>query len=161
MRRATARTRMALLFAHPHWIAAGAIAGACLAIEYGLDARMSAAQMRLSILAALAIGLPAVVWTKRLMRRHIEFYAEYSLQLGGRAAQIAFWRSNWKYLLISMPLVLALCAVIGVCERFGIPCVPALGMVLILCVLLYPEQEEVYRRIRAKIAEKANNDSGV
>ena len=159
--RPPARVRMALFFAHPGWLIAVAAAGAVLAIEHGLGYKVSATELRTSLLIGLAIGMPAVLITKRMVRQHMEFYCEYCLHVGDWASRAEFWRQNWKNLSANLPISLAIAATYIAARQLRLHWLPMLGMMLILCLLLYPEQEEVYRRIRAKVAEKANNDSGV
>ena len=148
-----ARVRMALFFAHPGWLIAVAGAGAILAIEHGLANKLSATELRTSLTIAVLIGMPAVLITKRMVRLHMDFYSEYCFQIGDRAAQVEFWKQNWKNLSANLPLTVAITATGFAAKYLRVHWLPMLGMMLILCLLLYPEQEEVYRRIRQKIVE--------
>lgn len=144
---------MALFFAHPGWLIAVAGAGAVLAIEHGLGYKVSATELRTSLTIAVLIGMPAILITKRMVRRHMDFYCEYSFHVGDWASRAEFWKQNWKNLSANIPISLAILATYLAAKYLRVQWLPMLGMMLILCLLLYPEQEEVYRRIRAKVAE--------
>ena len=147
------RVRMALFFAHPGWLIAVAAAGAVLAIEHGLGYKVSPTELRTSLLIGLAIGMPAVLLTKLMVRRHMEFYCEYCFHVGDLASRAEFWKQNWKNLSANIPISAAILATYLAARYLRVHWLPMLGMMLVLCLLLYPEQEEVHRRIRAKAAE--------
>lgn len=128
-----------------------------MAVEYALASRATSREMRISMMTAVVIGLPAILYTKHLVRQHIAFYTEYSFQVGDRTVYMEFWRRNWKNLSANLPLTLAVAATWLASRYFRVHWAPMLGMMLILCVLLYPEQEEIHRRIKTKIAEMVRN----
>ncbi len=144
------RTRRALFFAHPFWLPAVALAGAMLAVEYAVASKAGPHAMRVSAVMALVIGLPAVLYTKYLVRRNMSFYWEYTFVIADRAAQLEFWRRNWKNLYANVPLSLAVVATWFASRELRVEWAPMLGLMLILWVLLYPEQEEIHRRIKEK-----------
>jgi hypothetical protein len=144
------RTRRALFFAHPFWLLAVALAGALLAVEYAVASKAGPRAMRVSAVMALVIGLPSVLYTKYLVRRSIAFYSEYSFIIAERAAQLEFWRKNWRNLYANVPLTLAIITTWFASRELQVEWAPMLGMMLILYVLLYPEQEEIHRRIKER-----------
>ena len=142
---------MALVFAHPGWLTAVTLAGAVLAIEHSLANRISPTELRTSLLVGLAIGLPTILYTKLMVRRHMDFYCQYCFHVGDWASRAEFWRQNWKNLSANVPISLAILATWFAARQLRLHWLPMLGMMLILCLALYPEQQEVYVRIRQKI----------
>lgn len=149
------RSKLAAFLSHPYWLLVVSLAGACMAMEYAIMYKANGREMRISMMTAIAIGLPAILYTKHLAKQHISFYAEYSFQIGDRAVYLEFWRRNWKNLSANLPLTLAVVATWMASHYLSVQWAPMVGMMLILCVLLYPEQEEIHNRIKAKIMELA------
>jgi hypothetical protein len=145
------RTKMALWFTHPYWLVTVSASGALMAIEYALLDKVAGREMRVSMMFALFIGLPTILYTKQLVRKHMEFYAEYSFVIGDQGVYRAFWRKNWKNLYANLPITAAVAATWVLSRLLHVNWAPMLGLMLILCILLYPEQEEIHRRIRERI----------
>ena len=103
--------------------------------------------------------MPAVLLTKRMVRRHMDFYCEYCFQLGDRAAQTEFWKKNWRNLSANLPL--AILATWLAANYLRVHWLPMLGMMLVLCLLLYPEQEEVYSKIKGELERAAMPSTSV
>ena len=137
-------SRMALFFSHPLWFPAIAIAGTIIAIHYGVEARMTGSKLWACVLLSIVVGLPAVLLTKRLIRKDIRAYAEFSVLLGRRRKELNFRGRHRFCLLVPVPMFLSVALIGAVTWYLRIPFMPALGLLTILFLLNYPEQVEVY-----------------
>ncbi len=153
MRGVSWRARLALFWANPRWIIAISVLGALIAIASGREAKLSPAQVWLSVFVSLAVGLPAVLLTKRLIKRDIQSYAEFSLGITLRSVGFRTWKAHWKSIIAVLPVILAMGVSAVLARYLALPYLPILGMLIILSLLGYPEQEEVYRAMKAKLAE--------
>ena len=158
MSSASWRSRLALFWAHPRWIIVIAVLGALIAIASGREAKLSPAQVWLSVFVSLAVGLPAVLLTKRLIKRDIQSYAEFSLGITSRSVGLRAWKAHWKSIIAVLPMILAMGVSAVLARYLGLPYLPILGMLIILSLLGYPEQEEVYRAMKAKLAGTENQN---
>lgn len=154
------RPKLALFWAHPSWMMVIAIVGAAIAIASGRAARLSPTQLSTCVFISLVTGLPAILLTKRLIRRDIGAYADFSLGITLRTMGLRSWTAHWKSILAVMPVLLAFGACAVLARYLGLPYLPMLGMLTVLSLLSYPEQEEVYRALKAKLAEMENRKSG-
>ena len=147
--------KLALFLAHPLWLAGIAVCGAFI-VAYSLACGLPGRQTWTSALVGLGIGSPVLLLTKRLVGKNIRYYADFSLLVASDALDWAFWKVYWKNLLIPLPLLSALGAIGVLAWYLGIPYAPAIGILITLSILGYPEQREVYRTAKEKLAEMNN-----
>jgi hypothetical protein len=102
----------------------------------------------LSIILGIAIGVPCVLFYKRMLGRHVELLAGLHVM---RPSQ----RARWSALRVTFPL--ALCSLMQmviagvICWYARIAIVPAVLASCVPYVLLYPEQSRIYDLARAKL----------
>lgn len=130
-----------------------AIFGAFISAFFARLERLTAGQMRASLLIAVGIGLPLFLLTKHMMSKDIESYADFSLGIGGQRKGRTF-RAHAKSIMAAIPM-LASMALTGVCaQQLGLPYMPILGMLIVLSLVCYPEQDQVYRTMKARLENR-------
>lgn len=146
------RAKVALIFSHPGWLIIVAAIGWILAAGYAIQAKFTGHQLRLCLVISVGVGLPMFYLTKRLIRSNMESYADFSL---GIALNTRSWKAHRSSILAAIPMLLAF-AITGVIAHWlRMRYMPILGMLMMLSLITYPEQEEVYLAIKARL-EKMN-----
>lgn len=102
----------------------------------------------LSVILGIAIGVPCVLFYKRMLGRHVELLAGLHVM---RPSQLA----RWSVIRVTVPLTLCSMmqmVIAGVICWYGrITIVPAVLASCVPYVLLYPEQSRIYYLARAKL----------
>ena len=125
-----------------------AIGGTDFDLAVGRVIARSFSHVWLSIILGLAIGLPCMLFYKRMLGRHVELLAGLHVM---RSSQ----RVRWSALRVTFPLTL--CSLMQmviagvVCWYARIAIVPAVLASCIPYALLYPEQARIYNLARAKL----------
>ena len=101
----------------------------------------------LSVILGIAIGLPCMLFYKRVLGRHVELLA--GLHVMRRSQSV-----RWSVLRVTLPLTL--CSLMQmviagvICWYARITIVPAVLASCVQYALLYPEQSRIYDLARAK-----------
>ena len=138
------RAKLALIFSHPMWLVVVAAIGWILAAGYAIQAKFTGHQLRLALVISLGVGLPMFYLTKRLIRANLESYADFSL---GIALNTRSWKAHRISILAAVPMLLAFGITAAIAHVLRIRYVPILGMLMMLSLIAYPEQEEVHQRL--------------
>ena len=144
------RAKLALFFSHPRWLAVVAAIGWALAAGCSVQARLTGHQLRMSLIIGLGVGLPMFYLTKRLIRANLESYADFSL---GIALNTRSWKAHRTSILAAIPMLLAFGITALIAHLLRMRYVPILGMLMMLSLIAYPEQEEVYRMIKERMVD--------
>lgn len=147
------RAKLALVFSHPGWLIIVAAIGWALAAGYAIQARFTGHQLRLSLIIGLGVGLPMFYLTKRLIRANLESYADFSL---GIALNTRSWKAHRSSILAAIPMLLAFGITALIAHLLHMRYVPILGMLMMLSLVAYPEQEEVYLMIKERMKSMAD-----
>lgn len=142
------RAKLALIFSHPMWLVAVAAIGWVLAAGYAIQARFTGDQLRMSLIISLGVGLPMFYLTKRLIRANLESYADFSL---GIALNTRSWKAHRTSIMAALPMLAAFGITALLAHWLHMRYVPILGMLMILSLIAYPEQEEVYEEIKRRM----------
>jgi hypothetical protein len=151
--------RIALFFSRPGWLMVTAVLGTLIAAAYSQEARLTRYQAVMSAFISLGTGVPALVCTKRLIRRNIDDYAEFSMGFASGEERRKSWRKHRKSAMAVTPIPLAIGVSALIARYFHLPYMPILGMMVILSILGYPEQEEVYYAMQDKLAQADEEQS--
>ena len=127
--------------------------GWALAAGYAIQARFTGHQLRLSLIIGLGVGLPMFYLTKRLIRANLESYADFSL---GIALNTRSWKAHRSSILAAIPMLLAFGITALIAHLLHMRYVPILGMLMMLSLVAYPEQEEVYLMIKERMKSMAD-----
>lgn len=142
------RARLALFFSHPLWLVVVAAIGWVLAAGYAVQAKFTGHQLRMSLVVGLGVGLPMFYLTKRLIRGNLESYADFSL---GIALNTRSWKAHRISILAAVPMLLGFGITALIAHWLHMGYVPVLGMLMMLSLIAYPEQEEVYQAIKERM----------
>ena len=126
------------------WLVVVAGIGWVLAAGYAAQAKFTGHQLRMSLVISLGVGLPMFYLTKRLIRANLESYADFSL---GIALKTRSWKSHRISILAAVPMLLAFGITAVISRWLHMRYVPMLGMLMMLSLITYPEQEEVHQRL--------------
>jgi hypothetical protein len=142
------RAKLALLFSHPMWLVAVAAIGWVLAVGYAIQAKFTGHQLRMSLIIGIGVGLPMFYLTKRLIRANVESYADFSL---GIALNTRSWKAHRTSILAAIPMLLAFGITALIAHLLHMRYVPILGMLMMLSLIAYPEQEDVHNRMKSMV----------
>ena len=130
------------------WLVVVAAIGWALAAGCSVQARLTGHQLRMSLIIGLGVGLPMFYLTKRMIAKNIESYADFSL---GIALNTRSWKAHRISILAAIPMLLAFGITALIAHLLHMRYVPILGMLMMLSLIAYPEQEEVYETIKDKL----------
>lgn len=137
------------------WLVVVAAIGWALAAGYAIQAKFTGHQLRMSLIISLGVGLPMFYLTKRLIRSNLESYADFSL---GIALNTRSWKAHRSSILAAIPMLLAF-GITGILAYWlRMRYMPVLGMLMMLSLTTYPEQEEVYLAIKARLEEEGRGN---
>ena len=109
-----------------------------------------------SLLLGLLSAMPAMLWQKRLMRRHSEFFAQLHVSRTASVFGIVNARMEATTLLYSLHFLLYAVAFLVLAWRLGVSPVPGWMAPSFLCFLLYHEQREIHELVVRSLAESEN-----
>ena len=144
-------TRGVTFLARPEPLIAISIAGAILAVVFAilLVANGEKGVME-SMLVGLAIGLPAILYAKWGMGKHVDFYAQFFTMSLRERLTWPVQKKNWLY---GWPMILAWPLLTIAWRWLGISVVCSWMIVVALQALVYPEQKAIYEAAKARLAE--------
>jgi len=132
------------------WLVVVAAIGWVLAAGYAIQYKYTGHQLRVSLIIGLGVGLPMFYLSKRLIRANLESYADFSL---GIALNTRSWKAHRSSILAAVPMLLAFALTAMIAHWTHMRYVPILGMLMMLSLIAYPEQEEVYRMIKERMVD--------
>ena len=101
-----------------------------------------------SLLVGILVGLPAMLWEKKALRAHSDFWAEFYTMSGLSRLRPSVAARNLRS---SLPAVVCPLLAMGISFVFGFAALPAACGPGIWAFLAYTEQEMIYRKAKARI----------
>ena len=132
------------------WLVGVAAIGWVLAVGYSVQAKLTGHELRMSLIISLGVGLPMFYLTKRLIRANLDSYADFSL---GIALNTRSWKAHRTSIMAALPMLAAFGITALLAHWLRMRYVPILGMLMMLSLIAYPEQEEVYEAIKRKMVD--------
>ena len=138
-------------FARPELLLVTAVVGAFVAVVSAIVLAMNGERGVIrSMLVGVAVGLPAMLYVKWGMGKHIGFYARFFTMPLSERLSWPVQKKNWLY---GWPSFVIWPALIIVSEWLGTSVICAWAVAWILMILVYPEQKAIYEAAKARLEE--------